>query len=93
MSRTPLLNADEGKDHLGWTSALLIGAGVTGGQAYGGTDDNLAALPVDFASGQPDDAGGIFETDHFVAGLLELVGVDPAAHLRGITPFSPFVAA
>ena len=40
-----------GKDHWPVTSAMVIGAGVKGGRAFGATTDGLEAAPVDFATG------------------------------------------
>ena len=92
MGRTPQVNGQNGKDHWGYTSALLIGSGVQGGTVYGGTDDSMIAAPVDFSTGALDDNGVIVETEHFVAGLLELLGVDSSLHFDDVTPFAPFIA-
>jgi hypothetical protein len=91
MSRTPQVNNQNGKDHWGYTSALLIGAGVKGGQVFGATDDSLVGTNVNFETGAADTSGTLVETEHFVAGLLQLLGVDPALHLDGVTPFAPFL--
>ena len=92
MGRTPKLNANRGKDHWPVTSALLFGAGVRGGKVYGATDDRLEARTVDFATGQPDATGGWISAASLAAGILTLAGVDPAAHMPGIQPFTPFAA-
>jgi hypothetical protein len=87
MSRTPKLNAAQGKDHWPVTSALIFGGGVAGGRAYGKSGDGLEALSVDFASGQPDAGGKQLQYGNLVAGLLELVGVDPSSYLPNSEPF------
>ncbi len=92
MSRTPKLNAQGGKDHWPVTSALLIGAGVRGGRALGGTSDEVDALPVDLATGQVDAVGTIIQTANLAAGLLELAGVDPAAYFPGVEPLRALAA-
>jgi uncharacterized protein (DUF1501 family) len=86
MNRTPRRNADQGKDHWPVTSALLLGAGVTGGRVLGATDDRSDAVAVDLATGLPDPAGVVPRYDHLAAGVLQLVGVDPDAWLPGVTP-------
>jgi hypothetical protein len=92
MSRTPLLNGQAGKDHWPVTSALVIGAGVRGGRAYGGTSDKLEARPIDLATGEPVASGGTLQTDSLAAGVLELAGVDAAAWFPGVEPFRGFHA-
>ena len=92
FSRTPKLNANAGKDHWPVTSALVIGAGVKGGNAFGATDDSVSALAVDFKTGQPSTTGMTLMFNHFVAGVLRLCGVDPAAHLGATEVFDAFVA-
>jgi uncharacterized protein (DUF1501 family) len=80
MGRTPRLNGTGGKDHWTFTSALLVGAGVRAGRAIGGYDSDLIGLPVDLATGEPDDAGTPLTSAHLGATLLALGDVDPAAH-------------
>ena len=79
MGRSPILNAWEGKDHWTFTSAMLIGAGVQGGQVIGGLDaaglgEAVAGVPILGA--------------HLGATLLALGDVDPAEHLSGIEPIA-----
>ncbi len=81
MTRTPKRNSDGGKDHWPVTSAMVLGGGVTGGRVLGGTSDTLDSLPVDLATGELDDAGRTIGYDHFAAGVLEFVGVDPTEWL------------
>ncbi|TMQ08547.1 MAG: DUF1501 domain-containing protein [Deltaproteobacteria bacterium] len=95
LGRTPLLGGDpphQGKGHWPLTSALVIGAGVRGGQAFGATTSGAAGMLIDLATGQPSAAGIQPMYSHFIAGLLALCGADPAAHL-GTTPvFDAFLA-
>lgn len=74
MTRTPMLNGFNGKDHWPHATALLFGAGINPG-ALGGTDDQLGGVPVDLASGKADPGGVRLLPEHFAAGLLEHVGV------------------
>jgi hypothetical protein len=86
MGRTPRLNDDAGKDHWPFTSCLVAGAGIAGGQILGGTDETLAALPMDVATGQLDPSGTLIQSEHLHAALLELFGVDPERYFPGTTP-------
>lgn len=77
MSRTPQLNDDMGKDHWPVTSALLLGAGIQGNRVYGGTDDQMQALPVDMSTGLVSQSGQDLAASSFASGVLRAVGVDP----------------
>ncbi len=77
MGRFPILNSQAGKDHWVYTSALLVGGGIQGGQVVGGFDDNAIGLPIDLTSGQPIDAGERLTSAHLGATLLALADVDP----------------
>ena len=90
MTRTPKINAANGKDHWGHTSTLLIGAGVRGSTVVGGTDDALESLPVGYDSGVVDPAGRLNKYENLAAGVLELFDVDPGPWLPGIEPFRGF---
>jgi uncharacterized protein (DUF1501 family) len=92
MSRTPKLNALGGKDHWTSTSAIVLGAGVRGGRVIGATDDLAAPVKVDLATGRLDGAGQHLDYDNFVAGVLNLVGVDAAEHLPGVEPLDALQA-
>jgi hypothetical protein len=86
MSRTPRLNAQGGKDHWPVTSMLVIGAGVRGGRALGGTTDAVEAAPVDLSTGERSAGGTTLQSENVAAGVLELVGVDPGLYLPGVEP-------
>jgi hypothetical protein len=90
LSRTPKLNAAGGKDHWPVTSALVIGAGVRGGRAYGGTNDRLEARPIDLATGEVAASGGTLQTNQLAAGVLELAGADPATWFPGVEALRGF---
>jgi uncharacterized protein (DUF1501 family) len=90
MSRTPKLNANQGKDHWPVTSALVFGAGVNGGRAYGGTDDDVQGLAVNMATGAPDANGVQIQSENVVAGALAMVGGDADAYLPTVTPMGGF---
>jgi len=81
MTRTPKKNAQGGKDHWPYTSALIVGGGVNAGNAFGATDDALVSRPISLATGLADTGGIIFETEHFVSTVLALCGVDASPYL------------
>ena len=81
MGRYPQLNSRQGKDHWTFTSAMIIGAGVEGGQAVGGYTDTAAGERVDVASGQIHEKGEKLVPDHIGATLLALADIDPAEHV------------
>ena len=85
MGRAPQLNVTGGKDHWTFTSALLLGAGVRGGQVVGGYDAQLLGQPVDLASGLPDAGGESLTAAHLGATLLALAGQE--------SPDAPPIAA
>jgi uncharacterized protein (DUF1501 family) len=95
FSRTPRLGSADphaGKGHWPITSGLVIGAGVRGGQTFGATTDGNSGMPIDFATGQPSDAGMQPMYSHFNAGVLALCGADPGAHFGALPVFDAFAA-
>ena len=92
MSRTPRLNESGGKDHHPVTSALVFGGGVAGGRTFGATDDDVRAMPVDFETGNPDDAGATLTAGSLLGGLVQLAGADPSPYISNAAPFSPLCA-
>jgi hypothetical protein len=77
MGRTPVMNAGEGKDHWPYTSAMVLGKGVTGGQILGGTDEYLVGQAVDLDSGETWSDGEILTPLHLMAAVLQSFGADP----------------
>jgi hypothetical protein len=71
---------------------MVIGAGVAGGRAYGGTSNTLESLAVDYETGDLDSGGNTIQTNNLVAGVLELAGADPAGYFPGVAPLRGFVA-
>jgi uncharacterized protein (DUF1501 family) len=92
FSRTPKLNSQLGKDHWPVTSALVIGAGVKGGRAYGASTDAMEAATVDYHTGAVSASGLTLSSSSFVAGVLAAAGVDTTAHLGNTEVFDAFVA-
>lgn len=92
MGRTPLTNSANGKDHWPVTSAMVFGAGVKGESTCGATDETMLALDIDMSTGAPSEQGEALYPENLLAGLLELVGVDPTPHFPGIQPLRGFHA-
>jgi hypothetical protein len=81
MGRTPAYNGTMGRDHWPFTSALVIGDGVTGGRTIGGFTDLYAGIGVDPASGELDESRAGIDAKALGATLLALGDVDPAEHM------------
>ncbi len=91
FGRTPKKNSNGGKDHWPVTAALVMGAGINGGRAYGATNGRLEARPIDFTTGAASGAGRTLMSSHFVAGVLSACNVDPVSHLGATEVFDAFV--
>ena len=83
MGRTPKLNSVNGKDHWTFTSAMLLGAGVAGGQVIGEYSDEQLGQKVDLASGDVSSSGEDLLPGHIGATILALGDVDPGEHIEG----------
>lgn len=92
MGRTPKLNGTAGKDHWPYTSMLVAGAGIKGGQTLGYTDEGLISQPIDFKTGLPSSGGSILASENVGAALLKLGGLDPARFLSGVQTFEALLA-
>lgn len=92
MGRTPKFNEAMGRDHWPYTSALLIGDALAGGQTFGGYADNFSGIGVDPATGRLDTNRLGLSSKALGATLLSLAGVDYAPLLPGEAPV-PGVAA
>lgn len=82
FSRTPMINAQGGRDHWLGNSCLLAGADIKGGQALGASS-NVGMQPqaVNLATGQVDlNAGDVVKPEHVLRALFHAGGVegDPA---------------
>lgn len=88
LGRHPQLNATLGKDHWTYTSAMIVGAGVRGGQAIGGYDDVMFGQAVDLASGETTSSGTALLASHLGATLLAMGDVDPGEYLSDAEPIA-----
>jgi hypothetical protein len=86
MGRTPALNNGEGKDHWPYTSALVMGPGMTGGRVIGATDEFYYGERIDMESGELDRNGQDLTVGNLGATLLAVAGVDPGDYLPGVAP-------
>jgi len=83
MGRTPKLNGALGRDHWPYTSAMLVGPGLSGDRVVGGWDERYYGLGVDRASGEISESADLLGTDSLGATILALAGLDPASDLPG----------
>lgn len=92
MGRTPLLNNLNGKDHWPYTSALLVGPGITGGRVVGGFDSNFYGQDVDPGSGDVTTGGQVLSAEALGATLLTYAGVDPDPYVSGVRAITGVLA-
>jgi uncharacterized protein (DUF1501 family) len=76
MGRYPQLNSRQGKEHWTFTSAMIIGAGVRGGQTIGGYDEFCTGQPVELNSGEIREDGVLLLPNHLGSTLLRIAGLD-----------------
>jgi hypothetical protein len=86
MGRFPQENARGGKEHWTYTSALLIGSGVQGGQTIGGYDSYCFGQKVNLATGSVSDNGVSLLPGHFGATLLHLADIESSEFVTGAEP-------
>ena len=86
MGRNPSLNSYQGKHHWTFTSAMLVGSGVQGGQVIGGFDEYCTGKAVDLASGELFEEGESLVPGHLGATLMALGDVDLMDYLDDYAP-------
>ena len=84
MGRTPQLNDADGKDHWPYTSMMITGPGLAGGQVIGGFDESYYGRRLDLESGSFDDDANDLSVDVVGATLLQLAGIDSEAWQPGV---------
>jgi hypothetical protein len=93
FGRTPELNGAEGKDHHPWTSMILAGKGVRGGETVGMTDGTQYGVKTNFSTGQPDAVTGlVIDVTNMVAGLVTLMGGNASQLVPTVKPFTAMIA-
>lgn len=80
MGRSPL-EQNGGKGHWTFTSAMLIGAGVQGGQVIGAMDEEFSGSPVQLETGEVSSNGTSLLPAHLGATILEILGLDYGEYL------------
>lgn len=76
FSRTPLINAREGRDHSLTNASFILGAGIRGGVTVGASSDvGMQPQPVDLATGRVDMGGQVPRPEHVLQTMLELAGI------------------
>lgn len=89
MGRAPVLNADGGKDHWPYTSALLWGACVKGGAVVGGSDEQLRGVKVNPLFGTLGESDGVvLDMSYVMAAFFATFGLATDELLPGILPLS-----
>lgn len=77
MGRFPQINSREGKEHWTFTSSMLIGAGIRGGQTIGGYNNYCFGKPIDLQTGESRTDGVDLVPQHLGSTLLSLANIDP----------------
>ena len=91
MGRTPVYNTAEGKDHWPYTSMLMFGQGIQGGQVVGATDEQLVAAPINLRTGQRMHQGPRLQVGNVLAGLLQSFDIDSHKYFDQQPFTAPFV--
>ena len=92
MGRAPQLNSWGGKDHWTFTSTMLIGAGIVGGQSIGALDDSGIGLAIDLDSGALSTSGEALSPAHLGATLLTLGGLNAEEHTGDVPPIGALLS-
>lgn len=87
FSRTPLINARDGRDHHLTSSCLVAGPGIKGNTVFGASSDTgMATQPWNLTTNQLDPTGGVVVRPSDVhATLLDSMGL-PYEHLSNQSP-------
>ena len=72
FGRTPKINNSNGRDHWPVGGAIMIGGGIQGGRAVGGTDDSMRAYSINQDTGKADENGEQLSPIHLGGSVLEL---------------------
>ncbi len=91
MARQPKLNAYLGRDHWPYTSAMLIGEGITTDRVVGAYDETLSGEFIGHATGDLDPDGVPLAMREVGATLLHLADMDPEETI-GASPIPGILA-
>jgi uncharacterized protein (DUF1501 family) len=76
FGRTPMYNAQNGKDHWNITSMMFMGPGIPGDRVVGATDENQKAKKVDPRTLAEAESGTRIRCEHVQKALRKLAGID-----------------
>jgi uncharacterized protein (DUF1501 family) len=75
--RTPLLNANVGRDHHPVNACMLWGAGINRGRVIGAsTPERMLVQGVDFETGLPDARGQVIRPEDILGTIMASAGLD-----------------
>ena len=93
MGRHPQVNNTGGKDHWTYTSAMLLGAGIRGGQVIVRMNADFQGERIDLETGEVSESGTGMLPSHLGATLLTMADIDPAEVLTdGAEPIMALLA-
>ena len=75
-----------------FTTAMLIGSGVQGGQVIGSYNADFEGQAIDLRTGLVDAQGSLFDSGHLGATLCELMGVPQPAQINGKAPLEAILS-
>ena len=83
FSRTPLINANSGRDHWLGNSCFLMGGGVKGGRVIGQSSDfGMYPQGVNLLTGELDEGGETIRPEHIIRAIYDQVGIGDEPDLR-----------
>lgn len=83
FSRTPLINANNGRDHWLGNSCFLMGGGVKGGRVIGQSSDfGMYPQGVNLLTGELDEGGETIRPEHIIRAIYDQVGIGDEPDLR-----------
>lgn len=92
FSRTPLINANGGRDHHLCNSALLVGGPVNGGNIVGSSSDiGLMPMTINPSTGLPDPAGVVLKPENVLQSLMVDAGMQSDEPDFRVAPIAPLM--
>lgn len=83
FSRTPLINANSGRDHWLGNSCFLLGGGIRGGRVLGRSSDfGMYPQKVNLLTGELDEGGETIRPEHIIRAIYDQVGIGDEPDLR-----------
>jgi len=86
FSRTPLINANGGRDHWLMNACFLLGGNIGGGRVIGASSNvGMNPTPVNLQTGASqgvEDGGEVIRPEHILQALYEEIGLTTEPDLR-----------